>query len=98
MEALPVRIDGVWQSAHPTRENMSLPRAMDDAPPGVSDDGRGGARKRMKNANFSIPPMALTGSGEAVSLTSFGWVANWHASDSSRSVGKSSLLIPISTL
>lgn len=60
MAELPVVKLGVWQNAHPTLMNTSRPLLMDAAPPGVSGDGCGGARKRMKNANFSIELIAST--------------------------------------
>src|SRR5262249_38600413 len=90
--------EGVWHSAQPVLVNSSLPFAIEAAPPGVSVEGTGASRKRMKNENLSI---ALTPSGTvaaSVLVTSFGIVANWQAGFSSRSVWNSSLVMPISTL
>src|SRR2546422_1453764 len=69
---------------------------MEYAPPGVVRDGVGGARKRIKKANFSIAFNPAGVPVASVLVTSFGVVANWHAGFSSRSVGNISLLIPIS--
>src|SRR5229473_8705721 len=57
---VPVMSVGVWQSAQAaptygaTLVNVSRPAAMEAAPPGVSADGVGGARNRMKNPNCSM--------------------------------------------
>ena len=51
---LPVFSVGVWHSAQPTLVEQPACRARStSAPPGVLADGVGGARKRMKSANFS---------------------------------------------
>src|SRR6185295_12493325 len=83
--ALPVLIEGVWQSAQPTLENRLLPRPIEAEPPGESGSGFGGARKRWKFAKFVTPLFdarmaasrvaALTAA--SVFCTSFGTVANW---------------------
>src|SRR5712664_1479193 len=78
--------------------NKLLPFAMDAAPPGVSGEGVGAARNRMKNENFSMSLNALIGAVAVVSVTLFGTVANWHVEVSSRSVWNSSLVMPCSTL
>src|SRR5712664_2706764 len=83
---LPVLSVGVWQSAHPVLLNKLLPFAMDGAPPGVSGEGVGAARKRMKNANFSISLIASRGFMASVWVKSLGVVANWQVGVSSRSV------------
>jgi len=75
-----------------------LPFAMDVAPPGVSGEGVGGARKRMKNENFSMSLIASRAAGAVVSVMLFGTVANWQLGVSSRSVWNSSLVTPCSTL
>ena len=90
--------DGVWHSAQPTSMNFCLPFAIEVAPPGVSGEGRGASRKRMKIENLSIPPSTSTGVAASKLVTSFGTVANWHWGASSRSVWNSSLVMPISTL
>ena len=71
---------------------------MESAPPGVSGEGVGGARKRWKKANFSIALIASRGVAPSVLVTSLGTVANWQVGVSSRSVWNSSLVMPISTL
>jgi hypothetical protein len=58
--ALSVFNAGVWQSAQPTFVNWCWPRPMEVAPPGVSGDGLGGARKRWKLAKFSMAPIWRT--------------------------------------
>ena len=55
--------DGVWQLLHPTMAKTFLPFAIDATPPGLSRDGVGGARKRMKNENFSMELIASIGVG-----------------------------------
>src|SRR5712692_1932554 len=77
---------GVWQSAHPTAVNTVLPFAIEDAPPGVSADGVGGARNRMNIANLSISLRTASGVVPSVSVTLLGAVANWQLEVSSRSV------------
>src|SRR2546430_12094202 len=47
--------------------NKLLPFAMDAAPPGVSGEGVGGARKRMKKPNFSMSLIASRAAGGGVS-------------------------------
>src|SRR6266702_2188722 len=78
--------------------NRLLPFAIDVAPPGVSGEGVGAARKRMKNANFSISLIASRGFKASVWVKSLGVVANWQVGVSSRSVWNSSLVMPCSTL
>src|SRR5690348_17266956 len=95
--AFPVYSVGVWQSAQPTLPKSWPPLQIDDVPPGWSADGCGGARNRMKKANRSIALIVGPTAG-SVFVTSFGVFAYWHPGVSSRSVGKSSLVIPISTL
>src|SRR5882672_2362560 len=90
--------EGVWHSAQPTLVNNCLPSAIESAPPGVSDEGTGGARKRMKFANRSMAPSTSIGVVASKLVTSLGTVANWQLAVSSRSVWNSSLLMPISTL
>src|SRR5262245_11037969 len=89
---------GVWHNAQPTWLNTALPLLIDVAPPGEVVEGVGAARKRMKNANFSIALIASSGAAPSVLVTSFGTVANWQDAVSSRSVWNSSLVMPISTL
>ena len=60
--------------------------------------GVGGARNRMKMANFSMALRASAGSSVSVLVKSLGTVANWHDGFSSRSLWNSSLVMPISTL
>src|SRR5438874_9947881 len=78
--------------------NKLLPFAMDAAPPGVSGEGVGGARKRMKKPNFSMSLIASRAAGAVVSVMLFGSVANRQLGVSSRSVWNSSLVVPCSTL
>src|SRR5437867_10775434 len=96
--ALPVLRVGVWQSAHPTSVKSFRPLAIESAPPGVSREGAGGARKRAKKANFSIALIPSTSVLASVLVTSLGTSENWQLGVSSRSVWNSSLVIPISTL
>src|SRR5436190_5335320 len=74
--ALPVWSVGVWQSAQPTLWKSWNPWAIELAPPGTVADGVGGARKRMKKANFSMPLMVSTPVARLVAVTLFGTVAN----------------------
>src|SRR5947208_13922987 len=90
----PVWSVGVWQTAQPTLWKSWNPWAIELAPPGTVADGVGGARKRMKKANFSMPLMVSTPVGALVAVTSFGTVVNWQLAVSSRSVWNSSLVIP----
>ena len=91
-------MEGVWHSAQPATAKASLPRAIDVEPPGVSKDGFGASRKRMKNENLSMP-LIVSGPVRALtSVTLFGVAANWQPGFSSRSVWNSSLVMPISTL
>ena len=69
------REDGGVAERTPDRLKSALPLAIDGAPPGVSIDGVGGARKRMKNENFSIALIASTAVVASVSVTLFGWAA-----------------------
>src|SRR5262252_1548097 len=87
--------------------NVALPLLIDWAPPGVVVEGVGGASNRIKFVNFWIAGVASAAeiadaSGPFAKLPrlnpSFGTVVPWHAGSSLRSVGKMSLLIPISTL
>jgi hypothetical protein len=74
---------------------------MDEAPPGVSVDGVGGAARRMKSANFSIDEMPCTtvsAVSDRPSVTLLGVSTDWQASVSSISVCDSSLVMPISTV
>src|SRR5216684_7313826 len=71
---------------------------METAPPGVSGEGVGAARKRWKKANFSIALSAGSGVVASTLVTLLGTRVNWHVAVSSRSVWNSSLVIPISTL
>jgi hypothetical protein len=89
--------DGVWHSAHPADWKSAWPLVIDAAPPGVVADGTGGARSRMKTANFSIELIDVTGSVVSLSVMLLGTAENWHAV-SSRSVMNRSFVIPISTL
>src|SRR5437870_13495497 len=50
LEDFPVVREGVWHKAQPILLNNLLPLAID----GVSVSGAGGARKRMKIANFTV--------------------------------------------
>ena len=68
----PVVNDGVWHCAHPTAVKGPLPFVIDVAPPGVVAEGVGGARKRMKNVNFSIELMASIGVGASGSVMLLG--------------------------
>ena len=94
----PVRRVGVWQSAQPTSAKSCRPLAMEIEPPGVVVDGVGGARKRMKKANFSMALTVAVPPTAAVSVTSLGTRANWQFGSCSRSIWNSSLVMPISTL
>ena len=58
----------------------------------------GGARKRWNTANFSIAVSASIAVTAWVSSASLGTVVYWQPEVSLRSVGKSSLVMPISTL
>src|SRR5215471_17184618 len=78
--------------------NSEHPLPMEAEPPGVVLDGMGGARKRMKAANFSGPPMASAGVAASGFVMSLGTVANWQLDVSPRSWEKSSLEMPCSTL
>src|SRR5436309_2405375 len=69
---LPVLSTGVWQRAHPMFVNTRRPLAIDTDPPGVSDDGVGGARKRMKKANFSRALLVSRPVAAVVFVTSLG--------------------------
>src|SRR5580765_2893281 len=71
---------------------------MEEAVPGPLVDGAGDARNRMKLANFSGPPSPSAKVAAVGFVTSLGTVANWQLGVSSRSCGKSSLLMPCSTL
>src|SRR5690349_7661063 len=71
---------------------------MESVPPGVSGEGAGGAKKRWKIAKREIAVIASAGAGASVLNESFGTVADWQLASSLRSVGKSSLDTPISTL
>src|SRR2546423_15512324 len=51
--------------------NKLLPFAMDAAPPGVSGEGVGGARKRMKKPNFSMSLIASRAAGGGVFVVFF---------------------------
>src|SRR5262245_34223942 len=95
--AFPVYSVGVWQYAQPTLPKSWPPLLMDDLPPGWSVDGCWGARNRMKNANRSIALIVGRSAG-AVFGVSFGVSAYWLPGVSSGSVGKRSLVMPISTL
>src|SRR6266852_4127912 len=90
--------EGVWHSAHPVLVNWLLPLAIELAPPGVSGEGIGGARKRMKIENCSMSLSTWNGVVASMLVTLFGTVANWQLRVSSRSVWKISLVIPCSTL
>ena len=90
--------DGVWHSAQPADWKSALPLVIDAAPPGVVADGVGGARSRMKTANFSIELIEATGSVASRSVVLLGIAENWHADVSSRSVMNRSFVMPISTL
>ncbi len=68
----PVFIVGVWHALQPMDENSALPRAMEAAPPGVSVEGAGGARKRMKFANCTTSLAAATGVAASVLVVSLG--------------------------
>ena len=61
-------------------------------------DGTGGARKRMKKLNFSRALSVSAPAPPFPAVTLLGTVANWQLGVSSRSVWKSSFVIPISTL
>src|SRR5262245_21041431 len=74
-----------------------LPFAIEAEPPGLVVDGVGGARKRMKNENFSMELIASSGEPASGSVMLFGWVAG-VVQFSSRSVWKRSFEMPISTL
>src|SRR2546428_9153903 len=79
--------------------NTALPPlAMEAAPPGVSGEGFGAARKRWKKANLSIALIACSGVAASTLVTLLGTGVNWHDAVSSRSARYSSLVIPISTL
>jgi hypothetical protein len=95
---VPVRNEDVWHNAQPMAENRLRPRPIDAEPPGELVDGVGGARKRMKNANFSMALTVSVGSGPSTFVTSFGCEANWQLAFSSRSTWNSSFEMPISTL
>src|SRR5216684_7122443 len=71
---------------------------MEVAPPGVSGEGVGAARKRWKKANFSIALSACSGVVASTLVRLLGPRVNWHDAVSLRSVWNSSLVIPISTL
>src|SRR6266404_1193084 len=71
---------------------------MEAAPPGVSGEGVGAARKRWKKANLSIALIASSGCAASTVVTLLGTCVNWHDAVSLRSVWNSSLVIPISTL
>ena len=71
---------------------------MEAPPPGVSGEGFGASRNRMKKANFSTPLKASSGELASVLVTSLGTAVYWHSGVSSRSVWNNSLLMPISTL
>src|SRR5438105_731205 len=64
-------IVGVWQWAQPTVVKRARPDVIEYAPPGVVDEGVGGARKRMKSLNFSMELVASTGLAASRSATSF---------------------------
>src|SRR6185436_6763262 len=66
---VPVRSVGVWQRAHPTELNSWRPREIDVELPGEVVDGVGGARKRMKNANFSTALTVSVGNGPSTFVT-----------------------------
>src|SRR5215471_535039 len=95
---VPVVNEGVWHSAQPILLNTCLPFAIDVAPPGVVVEGVGGARRRMNSANFSMSVVASSAVVASMFVLSFGVVANWQFWVSSRSVWKTSFVIPISTL
>src|SRR5229473_4001234 len=76
--ALPVLSVGVWQSAHPVSVNSFRPLAIESAPPGVSGEGAGAARKRAKKANFSIALITSRAVLPSVLVTSLGTAANWQ--------------------
>src|SRR5262245_39426971 len=94
-----VVMEGVWQCAQPTFMKAARPFTVD----GVSGAGVGGASIRMKLANASISEItAGLDVGPAADLAvklsvSSGVALNRHPSVSSRSCGKSWLVIPIST-
>src|SRR5204862_6873511 len=76
--------------------NKLLPFAMDAAPPGVSGEGVGGARKRMKKPNFSMSLIASRAEGAVVSVVLFGTVANRQPGGSCRSACTRRLVMPSS--
>ena len=90
---------GVWHSAQPTLANRLLPRPIESAPPGVSGEGVGGARKRWKFAKFWI----AGGAGERVGRVEVLRVVRNRRELACRvllalSFWNSSLVMPISTL
>src|SRR5215471_11356333 len=85
---------GVWQIPQPIWSNTALPLVVD----AVAGAGIGGAESRMKLVNNWIAGVASAAVTAARLNPSFGVVAPWQAGSSLRSVGKMSLLIPISTL
>jgi len=89
---------GVWQSAQPIAEKSWRPRPIEAVPPGVSTDGCGGARNVMKKANFWMPLSTSGAPAPSRFVTSFGIVTSGQDAASSRSVWKSSLVMPCSTL
>src|SRR5258705_13678536 len=89
---------GVWHSAQPVLANVSRPRLIESAPPGLSAEGVGGARKRMNSVKRSIELSTAAGVAPSRVASLLGTVATLQASVSSRSVGKAPLVMPISTL
>ena len=92
--------DGVWQWTQPAWAKAARPLTVD----GVSGAGVGGASIRMKSANASMSERTAVlevedGLGVVVKLAESSGVAlKRHPGVSSRSCGKSWLVIPISTL
>src|SRR5882757_896576 len=74
------------------------PVAIETAPPGEVSDGAGGARKRMKNAHFSTSLSVSSPVAASTLVASFGTGLNPQPARSSRSIGKPSFEMPISTL
>lgn len=71
---------------------------IDGAPPGIVAEGAGGARKRTKIPTISMELSVLTPAQALMSVQLLEVVADAHPAVSSRSVGKSSFVMPISTL
>src|SRR6266436_4087447 len=97
---LPVVNGGVWQWTQPIFTKLARPFTVD----GVSGAGVGGANIRMKSANASMSERTAllgleVGAEVIVKLSaSLGVLVKRQLGVSSRSWGKSSFVIPISTL